>query len=92
MLYLLCHYMRYIIMSNQCNKCSGTGDYRGNGMILIDCPDCKGSGFYAVKETVSIDKRSKHYKTAIKDISKANPEMSLEDVEKLFEKTFKEQL
>ena len=60
-------------------------------MILIDCVDCFGTGdkeYPKVEEPVKIDKKSKAYKDAIKEIMDLNPELSREDAIKMFEETY----
>lgn len=82
-----------------CLRCSGSGQVLGNGLIIDDCKNCRGSGY--VNDTINsttnlstcdirIDKRSKAYRDAIKDLQKSSPELSLEQANKLFEKTFRE--
>lgn len=74
-----------------CSRCAGTGEIVGNGMMLIDCVDCFGSGDKTaprVEEPVKIDRKSKAYKDAIKEIMDLNPDLSREDAIKMFEETY----
>lgn len=78
----------------RCIRCGGTGKYLGNGMMLIDCNRCDGFG-NEIEENIdkkpeknSIDKRSKAYKDAIKDIMKLDSNLSRFDAEMMFEKTY----
>jgi RecJ-like exonuclease len=60
----------------RCNRCVGTGEIMGGGMMMQDCVACDGSGkiddspvpddTYVSRET--IDRRSKTYKEAINGI------------------------
>jgi DnaJ-class molecular chaperone len=74
-----------------CSRCGGTGELYGNGMVRIDCSTCDGYGSYEEKEVVKpvrIDKKSKAYKDAIKEIMALNPETTREEAVKLFEETY----
>lgn len=68
-----------------CYRCGGTGQYLGNGMMLTDCDACD-------EEQVNdeIDRRSKSYRKAIKDIMDINPKISYQDAVKMFDKAYKE--
>lgn len=70
-----------------CSRCGGTGEIYGNGMIMIDCSTCEGYGSYEPKEK-TIDKKSKAYKDAIKELMVVNPEMTRAEAIKLFEDTY----
>ena len=72
----------------RCIKCAGSGKFLGNGMILIDCPDCDGSGDFEEPKKVAIDKSSKAYKDAIKEIMVSSPGITRADAAKMFEDTY----
>jgi hypothetical protein len=75
-----------------CARCAGTGEIMGNGMIALKCSKCSGSGKYTEeinKESqVVLDKRSKAYKDAIKEIKAVNPNVSEQMAVKLFDDAF----
>jgi len=74
-----------------CSRCGGTGELYGNGMIKIDCSTCDGYGSYEEKEVVKpgkLDKKSKAYKDAIKELMALNPELKREEAAKLFEDAY----
>lgn len=82
-----------------CLRCSGSGQVLGNGLIIDDCKTCKGVGKIYDKQPLSedspiqpsVDKRSRSYKAAIKEIQSVNKEMTLKDAENLFDKIYKKQ-
>ena len=69
-----------------CIKCGGTKKYLGNGMILSDCEPCTRK----IDNTplVSINRKSKSYLNAIKEIMEIHPGITKAEAVKLFEKTF----
>jgi hypothetical protein len=79
-----------------CNACTGTGKKMGNGMIIIDCTLCHGTGDFEDNFSdknqgqivSSIDRRSKSYKEAIKEIMNLNPLTTKKEAEKLFLETY----
>lgn len=73
-----------------CLKCAGSGKFRSNGMMLIDCPDCNGTGDCEETEPeyIAIDKSSRAYKDAIKEIMELNPGISRANAAKMFEDTY----
>lgn len=74
-----------------CDKCAGAGEILGNGMIKIECSKCNGEGSYELEEISKkkrIDKKSKAYKDAIKEIMALNSNINREEAVKLFEKTY----
>ncbi len=77
---------------DKCYRCNDTGTYMGNGMMMTDCELCSEIvSEKPVKEVPAIDKinrRSKAYQTAIKELMDINPEMSRDDAVKLFDKTY----
>jgi len=80
-------------MSNLCIRCGGTGQYMGNGMMLVYC-DC--DDMDAKKETEQktppplnkIDRRSAAYRIAISNLMKSYPKLSRHDAIKLFNDTY----
>lgn len=71
--------------THRCKSCIGSGKQVGGGMIMVNCPECKGDGFIAPPK---IDKQSQHYKTAIKNLKKINADMTDAEAEALFEKEY----
>jgi hypothetical protein len=74
-----------------CSRCGGTGELYGNGMIKVDCSTCDGYGSYDEKEVVKpkqLDKKSKAYKDAIKELMDSSPKLKREEAVKLFEDTY----
>ena len=79
-----------------CKGCAGSGKILGNGMIKMNCPQC--SNKKHVDSSVSnlednnskfkIDKKSKAYVEAIKDIMALNPDISRREAAKIFSETF----
>lgn len=70
-----------------CIRCGGTKEYKGLGFMMRDCELCKANDTIAVKDIV-IDKRSKSYKTAIKELMDLNSTLTRIDAEKLFAQTY----
>ena len=75
-----------------CYRCCGTTRYLGNGMIETDCTICVDGKIVEKKpkpiEDHKIDRKSKSYKTAIKDIMELNPDISKEDAVKMFDDAY----
>ncbi len=76
-----------------CIKCGGTGRYLGNGMMMADCNVCDGddSEPKAVKGKdvlPPIDRKSKSYQKAIKDIMAVNPSISRPEAIKMFDEAY----
>lgn len=71
----------------RCNTCVGSGKIMGGGMMQQDCDDCDGRGkiFIDEKKKFVIDKNSKHYKEAIRNIKALNKDISHEEAEDIFE-------
>ena len=69
----------------RCNKCQGSGQIMGNGMIFRDC-DCDEGEIHAPKP-VQIDKRSASYREAIKKIMQSG-DCTREEAVKVFESEF----
>ena len=77
-------------MTDLCYRCQGSGMYLGNGMIMTECNLCNGHSPQKVSAPTldKVDRRSKSYKKTIDDLMDLNPELSREDVVKLFDETF----
>lgn len=75
----------------RCNTCVGSGKVMGGGMMMIDCDDCDGKGkiFIDEQKEFVIDKNSKHYKEAIKNIKQLNAGITQEKAEEIFEDELK---
>lgn len=71
----------------RCNTCVGSGKVMGGGMMQQDCDECDGRGKLFIDETKKfvIDKNSKHYKEAIRNIKALNKNISHEEAEDIFE-------
>ena len=68
-----------------CRKCYGSGRIMGNGMIYHAC-DCK-DVLAAVKEPITIDKRSKAYREAIEKLMVTH-DIDRDEAAKVFESEF----
>ena len=73
-----------------CVRCSGTGKYFGNGMMMADCELCNGDELMQEQNTakLKIDRKSKSYQTAIKDIMTSNPALTRKEAVKLFDEAY----
>ncbi len=83
-----------------CIRCSGTGRYLGNGMMMADCTLCDENGevpsLIAANpkmavcnvKNVKLDRRSVAYKQAIDDIMASNNTLSRADAVKLFDDAY----
>jgi hypothetical protein len=79
-----------------CKKCGGSGKFLGNGMITMNCRECSNkkhvdSSISKLEDNNSkfkIDKKSKAYVEAIRDIMTLNPEISRREAAKIFSETF----
>ncbi len=69
-----------------CIRCNGSGKYLGNGMMMTDCTLCDDD--VEVVETPKVDRKSKSYRAAIKDIMSLNPTISREDAVKMFDNAY----
>lgn len=77
-------------MMEKCYRCGGSGRYMGNGMMMTDCTLCDGSEAPKI-EAPPIDKinrNSKSYQKAIKDIMALNPDMSRKEAVKMFDEAY----
>lgn len=77
-------------MSKLCIRCNGTGTYLGNGFMLTDCELCNNSD-HEINEAPSLDKidrKSKSYQKAIKDIMAINPNISRQEAVKMFDEAY----
>lgn len=72
-----------------CIKCGGTGQYLGNGFIMTDCNMCNGySEEIEAPPLVNIDRRTKSYQKAIKEIMDLNPKITRNDAVKMFDEAY----
>ena len=73
-----------------CIRCGNTGRYLGNGMMMTDCELCAEKEEAEAKEipVSKIDRKSKSYQTAIKDIMASNPDLTRADAVKLFDDAY----
>lgn len=71
-----------------CVRCGGSGKYLGNGMMMADCNLCDDDSQPSELITPKIDRKSKSYQNAIKDIMKLNPTISRPDAVKIFDKAY----
>lgn len=72
-----------------CYRCGGTGKYLGNGMMMTDCTLCD-DGKVIEKSAPKIDRKSKSYQTAIKEIMAINPDITRAEAVKMFDKAYNE--
>jgi len=72
-----------------CIRCGGTGKYLGNGMMMTECTLCDEDNVDE-KPTITpkIDRKSKSYQTAIKDIMALNPTITRQEAVKMFDKAY----
>lgn len=78
-------------MKNVCIKCNGKGTYLGNGMMIVDCNLCDGEEPKEKIEAPTLDKinrNSKSYLKAIKDIMASNPNISRKEAIKMFDEAY----
>jgi hypothetical protein len=80
----------------RCLMCIGSGRMMGGGMLEQDCDGCHGRGFTSkdvnfdmASKDIKIDKNSKHYKKAIKNIKALSDKITDKEAEEIFEKEFK---
>lgn len=72
-----------------CTKCQGTGMYMGNGFVMMDCDSCQDEEPQIVKPSLTgVDRKSKSYQKAIKDIMALNSSMTRKEAITLFDKTY----
>ena len=73
-----------------CIRCNDTGQYLGNGMMMTDCTLCSGetSEKKEIPEKTAINRQSKSYQKAIRDIMALNPEISRAEAIKMFDKAY----
>jgi len=78
-------------MSEVCYRCQGKGTYLGNGMITTECNLCYGDETDEKIETPTLDKinrNSKSYQKAIKDIMAINPDITRKEAIKMFDEAY----
>lgn len=78
---------------DKCVRCNGNGEYMGQGFMMIDCELCDKSSFSdsLKKEAPSLDKinrNSKSYQKAIKDIMAINPDITRKEAIKMFDEAY----
>ncbi len=72
-----------------CIRCGGSGRYLGNGMMMTDCTLCdEDNEVEKPQSTPKIDRKSKSYQTAIKDIMALNPTITRQEAVKMFDKAY----
>lgn len=72
-----------------CIRCGGSGKYLGNGMMMTDCNLCdEEPETVETLPTPKIDRKSKSYQTAIKDIMALNPTITRAEAVKMFDKAY----
>lgn len=65
-------------MTKLCQKCYGTGQWLGNGMMIIDC-NCTDDDSY---------KGSSYYEKAIDDIMALDDNITRDDAEQMFDDSY----
>ena len=79
----------------KCAECLGSGKVTKGGMIYNECLKCLGSGKLADEaplfdvDKITIDKKSKWYKSAIKEMRSLHKNIDTEKAEKIFDEEFK---
>lgn len=72
-----------------CIRCGGSGKYLGNGMMMTDCNLCDEDNVESQPTvTPKIDRKSKSYQLAIKDIMALNPTITRQEAVKMFDKAY----
>lgn len=72
-------------MRKKCIRCLDTGKYLGNGFMMADCTLCKSD---ESDEVHSINRHSKSYLDAIKDIMRLNPDISRKEAVRMFDEAY----
>lgn len=76
-------------MAELCIRCQGRGSYLGLGMITVDCNLCNGEEPEIEAPPIDkINRNSKSYQKAIKDIMALNPDMSRKEAVKMFDDAY----
>jgi predicted nucleic acid-binding Zn-ribbon protein len=79
-------------MTRLCIRCGGSGNYLGNGMIMTNCELCDDDEIYPAKKYApslnKIDRRSKSYRDALKEIRKVNPDINADEAVRLFDEAY----
>lgn len=79
-----------------CYRCGGSGKYLGNGMMMTNCTLCDEDGKVIEKPKCDsqalahVDRKSKSYQKAIKDIMELNPKLTRVEAVKMFDKAYTE--
>jgi hypothetical protein len=88
------YYIKTTESAMLCYRCGGTGRYMGNGMIMTDCKPCpillkdQKESIKLADDSYKLDKRSKSYKDAIRDIMSLNDGVSKEEAVKMFDDAY----
>jgi hypothetical protein len=72
--------------SGKCLACAGSGTVVGLGMMASDCRKCEGDGIGAIETSPVLDKRSAHYRQAIKKIMESG--VSKDEAARIFDEEF----
>jgi hypothetical protein len=72
-----------------CYRCGGTGRYLGIGMMMTDCTVCIDEESELPYSEPEVDRKSKSYKKAIKDIMAINPDITRKEAVIIFDKAYK---
>lgn len=72
----------------KCYRCNGTGKYMGNGMMMTDCTLCDEDNVIKKPSLDDVDRTSKSYKKAIKEIMQINDNISKEEAIKMFDDAY----
>lgn len=80
-------------MSNLCIRCGGTGQYMGNGMMLVYCDCDETENSMEMKQNKApplnrIDRRTEAYRNAISNLMKSYPKLTRHEAIKLFNDTY----
>lgn len=77
-------------MRNVCDRCSDSGYYLGNGMIITSCDKCDDTEGQRKSAPAldGIDRKSKTYQKAIKDIMSINPDITRKEAVKMFDEAY----
>lgn len=73
-----------------CERCNGARRYLGNGFMMTDCNLCndKQNTTLPIVPIEKIDRRSKSYKIAIKEIMNLDQKITRQQAEKMFDESY----
>lgn len=72
-----------------CERCKGEGQYMGQGFMMTDCTLCNGDDFKIEAPALDkINRNSKSYQKAIKDIMAINPDISRKEAIQMFDEAY----